>query len=109
MGPKARGSVVTVAENPGAVVTGIVLRLAARGMVARPRMDMDGTHVPLVGSGLRGATEVVVAADEGGSRVALLGTPPRWPFRIGWERRTLRRLLGRQPLSVSSPRPSSGG
>lgn len=85
---------VVVADPPGEVISRLMLRLSAehRAMI-RPRVTVEGTRMPLPSGLLRGAGELIVSAEEGGTRVRLVGRPPPWPMRVGWPQRILRRYL----------------
>ena len=85
---------VIVLQPPGEVITELMLRLSAEhGRMVQPRVTLEGTRFPLRGGALRGAAEIVVSAEEGGTRVRIVGEPPPWPFRLGWARRMIRRYL----------------
>ena len=90
---------VIVSEPPGSVLTSLVLRLSAEhGVLIQPRVTLDGARLPLRHELFGGAAEFVVSAAEGGTRIRLVGTPPPWPFSIGWPRRMQRRYLRLSPL-----------
>ena len=99
-----------VSLGPGETVTRLILGVSvdrSRGVPVAPRVTASGTRVPLPGRFLGGQGEVVVTMRGETTVVWLEADPPPWPFCIGWERRTLRRLLGRNVVSWASP--SSAG
>ena len=98
---------VLASTPPGETITHLLLAVAAdRGAMPAPRVTPGGTRVPLKPAFLRGFGDLVVTVLDGQTLVRLEGTPPPWPLSVGWERRTLRRLLGARILR---PAPSSGG
>lgn len=98
---------VLASTPPGETITHLLLAVAAdRGEMPAPRVTPAGTRVSLRSAFLRGSGDLVVTVLEGQTLVRLEGTPPPWPLSVGWELRTLRRLLGGR---IVRPAPSSGG
>ena len=84
----------TVPDPAGRVITALVMRLSMRrGRAVAPQMTQEGVVLPLAPRLLGGSGEVVVIGGDQGTRVVLRGTPPPWPLRIGWARKTLDKLL----------------
>jgi hypothetical protein len=99
-----------VSLPPGETITRLILAVSVDrtgGVPVAPRVTASGTRLPLPARLLRGQGELVVTVRGESTVVRLEAQPPPWPFRIGWERRTLRRLLGPSLVSWSSP--SSAG
>ena len=99
---------VVIADPPGAVITSRLLKLSAdHGAMIKPRVTLDGTRFPLPAGFMRGSGELIVSAEEGGTRVRLVGVPPPWPLSAGWAGRILRRYVGfGLPSGIITPRPS---
>lgn len=98
---------VLASTPPGETITHLLMAVAAdRGEMPTPRVMAGGTRVSLKSAFLRGSGDLVVTVHEGQTLVRLEGTPPPWPLSMGWELRTLRRLLGER---IVRPAPSSAG
>lgn len=98
-----------VSVGPGEAVSLLVVAVAierGRGVISTPRITATGTRVTLPARKLAGSGEVVVTVRGNETVVRLEGDPPPWPWSVSWERRTLRRLLGRTLVRWASP--SSG-
>lgn len=98
-----------VALPPGEAITRLVMGVALErmgGALPVPRVQQDGTRVPFPARFLGGSGELVVTLRGEDTVVRIEGIAPPWPLSMGWQRRLLLRLLGRQVIRWSSP--SSG-
>lgn len=107
MSPKPPEAIVSV--GPGEAVSLLMVAVAVdrgKGRLSTPRITATGTRVSLPARKLGGSGEIVVTLRGDETVVRLEGQPPPWPWSLSWERRTLRRLLGRTLVRWASP--SSG-